>query len=161
MTGAETTIDAHLLRQLNFFDELDDQQLKKIAPLFESVSLAADSELFSEGEQADYLYILLAGRVSLAQVIPGRSRRQTVVSTLSRGQLLGWSALLPDSCWQASAHTLKPCRLLRVAAVRIREVCEKDCAIGYLMMKKALAAVGQRLADSRLQQLDIYGQAND
>lgn len=157
MPGAQNTVDDQLLRGLSLFEGLDDKRLAKIASCFTPLNIPADTDLLSEGEDADQLYILLEGRVSLSVSIPGRAPCETTVSTLSRGQVVGWSALLPGNLWKASAHSLKPCRLIRVPGNVIRDLCEQDHEIGYFLMKNALVAVGQRLADCRLQLLDIFG----
>jgi|GEM_PF-989931 len=157
MTGTLNSVDARLFRGLSLFAGLDDKRLAKIASQFTPLDIPAEAELLQEGEDADQLYILLEGRVSLSVAIPGRAQHETVVSTLSRGQLLGWSALLPNNFWKASAHTLKPCRLLRASGKAIRDLCERDHEIGYCLMKNALVTVGQRLEDCRLQSLNIFG----
>ncbi|TQV86138.1 cyclic nucleotide-binding domain-containing protein [Exilibacterium tricleocarpae] len=161
MASAQNAVDSQLLRELSLFEGLDRLRLEKVAALFTLVDIPVDTELLREGGQADYFYVLLEGRVALSVSIPGRAHYETTVSTLSKGQLVGWSALLPDGVWQASAHTLKPCRLLRVTATAVRDLCEADHEIGYRIMKNALAAVGQRLAGSRLQFLDIFGSRDD
>lgn len=153
-------INDQLFRGLSLFAGLDDQHLAKIAALFTPLNIPADTELIHEGEVTDHLYVLLEGRVSLSVSMPGKAQHETVVSTLSKGQLLGWSALLPNSTWQASARSLKPCSLISIPAKSVRELCEQDHEIGYCLMKNALASVGQRLADSRLQALDIFGAPN-
>ncbi len=150
-------INDQLYSSLSLFAGLDDQRLAKIAALFTPLTIPAGIELLHEGEPADHLYILLQGRVSLSVSIPGKAQHEAVVSTLSKGQLVGWSALLPNSTWQASVRSLKPCRLLSIPSTSVRELCEQDHEIGYRLMKNALASVGQRLADSRLQALDIFG----
>ncbi len=153
-------INDQSFHSLSLFAGLDDRCLAKIASLFTLLNIPAGTELLHEGELADHLYILLEGRVSLSVSIPGKAQHETVVSTLSKGQLVGWSALLPNSTWQASVRSLKPCRLISIPATTVRDLCEQDREIGYYLMKNALAIVGQRLVDSRLQALDIFGGSN-
>ena len=88
--------------------------------------------------------------------VPGRAPEKSIVSTISRGELLGWSALLPGRMWQATARTLKPTRLLAIDGTKLRELCDRDHEIGYAVMKHVLTVVGQRLTESRLQLLDMF-----
>jgi CRP-like cAMP-binding protein len=154
---AENTVTTELIRELGLFEGLDDQRLQALASLFTAVDIASGAEFIRDGESADYLYVLLEGRVAISVSIPGRAAYETVVSTLSKGQLVGWSALLPETDWQATVSALKPCRLIRARAESIRQLCEQDPVIGYCLMKNALVVVGQRLSESRLQLLDIFG----
>ncbi len=157
MARVQNTVDDHLLRGLSLFQGIDNKRLRKIASHFTAFDIPVDTEILREGEIADHFYILLEGRASLSVSVPGRTRYETIVSTLSKGQLLGWSALLADNLWKASAYSVKPCRLIKCPGNVIRDLCEQDHDIGYWMMKNTLVAVGERLAESRLQLLDIFG----
>jgi CRP/FNR family transcriptional activator FtrB len=158
MVVRQSIVDSNLMKTFVFFDDINEAGLAKLAELATVLEVPADTELLREGEPADYVYILLEGRVSLCLPIPGKVCADTAVSTLSKGQLLGWSALLPCSRWQASVYTLKTCRFVRVSAAELRSLCEHDYELGYHIMKNALTAVGQRLSECRMQQLDIFGE---
>lgn len=157
MVVRQSIVDSNLMKTLVFFDGLNEGGLAKLAELATILEMPADTELLREGEPAEYVYILLEGRVSLCLPMPGKVCADTAVSTLSTGQLLGWSALLPCSRSQASVYTLKTCRFVRFSAAELRSLCEHDHELGYHIMKNALTAVGQRLSECRMQQLDIFG----
>lgn len=144
------------LKKYGFFKPLTDERAAAIAALSSVRDLPADTEVLREGQQADNLYLVLEGRLSLAMYVPGRAAEKSIVSTISRGELLGWSALLPGRMWQATARTLKPTRLLAIDGTKLRELCDRDHEIGYAVMKHVLTVVGQRLTESRLQLLDMF-----
>lgn len=160
MTHQQALSDPSVLRKIKRYSGLNADDAAGIADIASIREVPANTDLFTAGEPADRLYILLDGRVSLSIPVPGRSHSESVVTTISKGELLGWSALLPDHVWQTSARTLKACRLIQIPGPELRDVCEQNTDIGYHITKLALNAVGQRLTESRHQILDIFGQAD-
>lgn len=161
MITFDSPVDGRLLQNLELFAALSAEQCDRLAQPFQAMALKEDERLFAEGEPADKLYIVMEGRVALAVSMPGKRWQDSVVSTVSKGQLLGWSALVPNSRWQATAFAVKPSSLLCAPAESIQALCDADREIGYLLMRTALNAVGQRLSDCRLQYLDIFGQNDE
>ncbi|MFV8750266.1 cyclic nucleotide-binding domain-containing protein [Nannocystaceae bacterium ST9] len=116
------------------------------------------SELFHEGELADTLRIVVDGRISLELSVPGRP--PMILAALSRGDLLGWSALLgrgSSVAWTTTARAAKLSHCLAFPAAALRELCELDHELGYFVMQHAFEVVAQRLADARVHMLDLYG----
>lgn len=149
------------LKKYSFFKPLTDERAEAIIASAKTTNIPADTEVLREGQQADNLYLVLEGRLSLAMYVPGRPPEKSIVSTISRGELLGWSALLPGRMWQATARTLKPTRLLVINGAELRALCDRDHETGYSVMKHVLAVVGQRLTESRLQLLDMFAHPDD
>ena len=132
-----------------------DDHLARVAAIARRLDAPGDVALFGEGDAADTAYFLIAGRVSLALRIPGRA--DAIVATLSAGELVGWSALLPARTWTATARTLEPASLLAIPGKDLVELCELDHELGYYVMRNALSTVAGRLSDTRLQLLDMFG----
>lgn len=115
--------------------------------------------IFGEGEPADVLRIVVDGRIALELGAPGRP--PISVAALSRGDLLGWSALLGRAGssvpWSTTARATKPSHCLAFDGSALRELCEFDHELGYYVMRHAFEVVAQRLTDARVQLLDLYG----
>jgi len=142
------------LRQLDFFDGLSDAAVGALAALSRWETAAEGATVISEGDPAEVARVLVEGRVSLALRIPGR--RDEVVSTLSTGELLGWSALTPGRCWNASARAVKPCIFIAMPRAALVAHCDADPALGYALMRRAFDVVAARLHDTRLQLTDMF-----
>ncbi|MEL0081418.1 MAG: cyclic nucleotide-binding domain-containing protein [Gammaproteobacteria bacterium] len=161
MSNSAIRIDPGLTREMELFRELGEEDAASLAAIASLREVAGKTDLFSQGDAADSLYILVEGRISLAIQVPGRAHAESVVSTVSTGELLGWSALLPDRVWQVSAHVIKPSRLIDIPGAELRQLCERNCGLGYKIATRMLAVVGQRLTESRVQFLDIFGQTSE
>lgn len=118
--------------------------------------VGAGATVFAVGGRADVVRFVLSGRVAL-QFEYGSGREMTV-GTASAGDLLGWSALRSgDPTWTLTAHTTKATRFLVLPGDALRELCEQDREFGYCLMRYVFEAVAERLADARLQLVDVYG----
>ncbi|MFW2382185.1 MAG: hypothetical protein ACN4GZ_10530, partial [Acidimicrobiales bacterium] len=77
--------------------------------------------------------------------------------TLHSGEMLGWGWLFPPHRWSFSALALDPTTLIRFDAEQLRALQDEDCALGYVMMKRFAQVMTNRLAATRLQLVDFYG----
>lgn len=161
-------VSAGELRELALWSLLGPDHLERVARIARRRDVASGVVLFREGEPADTFYLVIEGRVSLSLRVPGRE--DAIVGTLSSGELLGWSALLPASrasqgteegtsqrTWTATARTLAPTALLVIPGKDLVETCKLNHEIGYYVMRSALSVVAGRLRDTRLQLLDMFG----
>jgi CRP-like cAMP-binding protein len=119
---------------------------------------APADQLFRQGQPARELSVVLSGRISLTLDVPGKP--PVSVAALSRGDLLGWSALLggpTETTWSASAVASKHSTCLSFPGAALRELCERDHELGFFVMRHAFEEVAKRLRDCRVQLLDVYG----
>ena len=113
------------------------------------------AHLARQRQPAETFYIILAGRVEVKLVAPGRE--QMVFETLAAGEVVGWSWLLPPHRWQFDARALAETRVLAFAADCLRDLLEADHDLGYRLLTWLLAAFSTRLQGMRLQFADAYG----
>ncbi|MFO7562364.1 MAG: cyclic nucleotide-binding domain-containing protein [Enhygromyxa sp.] len=155
---ADTELVLAELAQLPIGETLGRDHLARLAQIGSIERFSAATCLFREGEPALDLRLIVSGRVSLTLEVPGRA--PMIVASLSRGDLLGWSALqgwAGPSTWSASAMSSKASVCLRFPGAGLRELCEADHELGFCLMRHAFGVVGRRLRDCRVQLLDLYG----
>lgn len=146
------------LMQLPIGELLGRDHLAQLASIARLEDYPADTSLFAAGDAADDLWMLISGRVCLSIEIPGQE--SAMVAALSRGDMLGWTALrgwseaIPRT---AAARVTKPARAMRFSGAELRELCDLDHELGFYIMRHAFEVVMQALADSRMQLLDVYG----
>jgi CRP/FNR family cyclic AMP-dependent transcriptional regulator len=80
-----------------------------------------------------------------------------VVSTLSAGEIVGASWLVPPYRWTFDARAVELTRAIGMDAQCLRGKCEADHDLGYALMKRFLPIFVKRLEATRLQLLDVYG----
>jgi NTE family protein len=102
---------ADFLRNVEVFSGLSESMLEELAGLAEGVSLARGETLFSEGEEADAVYVVRVGHL---EVLQRDGDALAPINTLTRGAVLGELALLSDSTRSATVRALRDTELLRI-----------------------------------------------
>jgi CRP/FNR family cyclic AMP-dependent transcriptional regulator len=143
------------LQRLPIAEELGKTRLERVAEVAHLEEYEAGTLLFREGEPADHPRIVISGLVSLLMNVPHQG--ELVVNTVSDGELLGFSALLPRHRWRSSARTSQPTRCLRFDGEALRTLMEMDHELGYQVLRVAFRVSTDRMGDGFIQILDIFG----
>jgi CRP/FNR family transcriptional regulator, cyclic AMP receptor protein len=116
---------------------------------------APGERILRAGEPADAFFLVGSGRVAIETDVPGRG--PVTLETLESGELLGWSWLVPPHRTSFDARSLGTSRLLALDGACLRAKCDGDPALGYDLLKLLAAAYVERLTETRLRLLDLYG----
>jgi CRP-like cAMP-binding protein len=144
-------ISLELLRRYPFFAGLDEQELKALASISEQVQKPAGEILFEEGQTAVAFYLLLEGSVALSFNSPLEPGAQIHVDEVNPGEPFAISALIPPHVLTHTARTTNACRMIRIDAPALRELCEQDCRVGYTLLRQVAIAAMERLNFTRVQ----------
>jgi len=148
------TID-ELLEGIDVFRGLGDDHLDLIAGCALNRVFADGDALLTENEQANTFFALRHGTVALETYVPERGA--VVIETLHGGDVLGWSWLFPPHRTMFDARARGVVRALAFDGVCLREKCEQDPQLGYVLMKRFAEVMVERLQATRLRLLDVYG----
>ena len=146
-----------LLDAEEFFRGLDADYLDLIAGCGTNTHFDAGTMIFREGEPADTFYVLRSGKVALEIHVPERGA--LVIETLGPGELLGWSWLFPPYKWHFDARAIDGTSAVALDGACLRGKCDDDPRLGYLLMQRFARVSQERLQATRLQLLDVYGNA--
>ncbi len=131
-----------------------------LAPLASASTLVAMPEgrrIFEEGAAAAKFWLIRHGKVALDIHVPGRAR--IFLETLSDGDLLGLSWLSPPLPWQFGAVAIADTTAYELDAAAVLAACDQDAALGYQLLRRAMAAASRRLQATRVRLLDVYAGA--
>jgi CRP/FNR family cyclic AMP-dependent transcriptional regulator len=119
-------------------------------------SLVRGDVLFEAGDKPDNLYVVLAGRIAIAnRSIDGR---ESVMALMETGDLFGEMGMLDGLPRSAEARALEASRVLAVPYEPVRELFEHEPTLLWgvvRMLSGRLRAVDEALADSVF--LDVTG----
>src|SRR4051812_29401036 len=101
-----------LLRSMDLFADLADDQLSKIARLLKEQKFAENEAIFAQDEPGDALYIVLHGRVRIATT--DHFGRERVLAFYGPGEFFGDMAVLTGAPRSASASASSDVRLLQL-----------------------------------------------
>jgi CRP-like cAMP-binding protein len=142
-----------VLRTSPFTQDLSAEHVRFLVGCARNARYRAGEYLVRAGEREESLFLIRQGDVSVEA--PGPAGAPVVVETLGPGELLGVSLLTP-----VTAHL--DCRAREtVLALALDSRCllakmEADPVFGYALSMRLLEHTYQRLAQARLQCLDVY-----
>ena len=142
-------VSPEMLRRFSCFSPIQEESLKALATIASEEMVPAGRCLFSEGEPAGCLSLLIDGEVDIQYRLANGELR--TIDTLIAGDLLGWSALVPPYKMTGIATTNKASRLIRIQAQPLRDICERDPALGYRLVTQVARLLADRLDGTRVQ----------
>lgn len=142
-------ISPEALRRYPHFADMSEDHLKTLAMNAFEETIPAGTQMFGEGDAAEYFSIIVKGEIDI-QYLLGDEHRQTV-DTLVAGDLLCWSALVEPYKASAFGTATKDTQLIRIKAENMREMCEADPMLGFRLMKRIARLLGDRLQNALVQ----------
>jgi CRP-like cAMP-binding protein len=114
----------------------------------------AGARIFSEGDSAHKIYLVLKGTVDLEVKVPDNGPVQA--HQLGRGGLLGWSPVLGHGPLTATARARTACRLAALDAEQIRMLSERDAQFQSELLRATAEALAERLRSMRVRLPDQH-----
>ena len=139
---------AHAILNSELFADLSPRQAQRLDRLAERVRFKTGAVLFSAGEPAERLYVVLEGAVELRMPVPGWWGIDTPhqkMTTVRPGQIAGWSALAEPCVYSLTAVASERCATARFEASALRELMGADPELGNRIRARALSVVSRRL----------------
>ena len=114
--------DTALLNDVALFTELSTDELALLAAAAERHELQRNDLLFSEGDEPDRLYVVVTGRIAIAnRSIDGR---ESMISLMERGDLFGEMPLFDGLGRSAEARALEASEVLSIPYGPLQEIYE-------------------------------------
>ncbi len=153
---ADVMVDASLLSSVDLFRDVDPDVISSLAESAVEKSLWRGDVLFNEGQEPDALYIVMSGRIAIAnKSIDGR---ESVVALMEDGDLFGEMGLFDGLGRSAEARALEPSRVAEIPYPPVRETYEQHPELLWRvvdMLARRLRSMDEALADSVF--LDVTG----
>jgi CRP-like cAMP-binding protein len=142
-------VEAEDLKNIRFFDNYTEEQLKTIALMSMIKNYKVRQVLFEQYDQLSEVLVLLEGTLSLG-ISLGQEKR-IHLGTIEEGQLFSWSAVFSPYISTAWVIAVTPATVLSVDAKKLNHEIEKDCDFGFKTMSKIAQTISHRLSDTRFQ----------
>ena len=135
-------VTLELLTTIEAFNGMDQGQLSKLQPNCQELDFNQGDKLFTEGDSAEHLWIVVNGRVDLRFELPaGRptSQEHTVSSVdIDKrdpvAQTFGWSCFVPPD----------RTKIVRISKESLIRLFDEDCKMGYVFLTYLITVVGYR-----------------
>lgn len=142
------------IKSIPWFLELQPESIERLSGIANLCSFAPGDVIFTEGEQHPILYILVEGKVLLESFVPGHGVLPIFVAESL--DVIGWSSMTPVVRQKTStARALENTVALSFGAEPLMELCETDCELGFVIMRRLSNIVASRYLNHRLHLLEL------
>ena len=145
------------LRTIPPFEDLDEDTLQLLEPLFYRFNCPAGTVVFEQGDPAVYLYMLQRGTVTVRyKPYDGPPINLTQIPA---GGVFGWSAVVGNPAYTSGAVAKEDLDAIRVRGADLRGLAVQHPKVGRIILDKLAAKVSTRWKDSTRQARQILEEA--
>lgn len=121
-------------RSYRFFDGMRIPHLGLLIQCASEKTYQAGEILFKEGDPVEKFFLIKSGSLAL---YPEPVAETRVVKTAKRGDVLGWSCLIPETAWHLSGQALSPTSVTILDRERLLAAAEKNPEFGCELLERA------------------------
>jgi CRP/FNR family cyclic AMP-dependent transcriptional regulator len=147
---AKAMVTKERIASLDIFKGLSPEEIGEIAELCEEVIFRDGERVLSEGERAEYFFVLEKGSVDLRFELPYReSSKEMTVSSINPGECFGWSAMVSPYKATLSCYSTENSKAIRIRGDEILGLCKENNHVGFIFMQNLATVIGDRLTIQR------------
>lgn len=145
-----------ILAGVEFFSDLTEDELARVASLAHLRSVGKDSTIFNAGDEADAVYVVARGKVKI--VVASSDGKEFILTVLGAGQVFGEMAMLEPAPRSAAVVTVTASELLVLNRRDFQHLLNTSPGIS----RKLLSVLSRRLrrANAKMESLaymDVAG----
>lgn len=143
-----------VLKRSDLFHYLDESDLKKVAEMCTVEEFKPGEIIFRQGKEAEKVYVIESGLVSLQLELGSTERRQ--IQAASNFECFGWAATVPPYRRLSMAKAVEKTRVLAFDGMELRNLVDTDpklCAeiaggAAYVISLRIRSAFSQLMGDA-------------
>jgi CRP/FNR family transcriptional regulator, cyclic AMP receptor protein len=146
-------VSVDILKQFDFFQGFNDEQIKKLADMATEESYKAGFQLWKKGDPAQNLYLLEVGKIVLViDTYMGTARppMQVTVDIVTKGDAMGWSSVIEPYVYTLGARCIDDSKAIAFDGAKLRELLNKDITLGYKFMQATAKVIAIRLTHTEI-----------
>jgi CRP-like cAMP-binding protein len=149
-------VSIETLRNFSLFDHQDDVMLARIAKLAEEHIIEAGGILFSQGDPAKYLFLVMEGTIVLTMNV-GQKGAQTLeeLEPLGKDRVVGWSSMVKPHVYKMGAYARQRSHVIAFDGNRLHQLFDENPSFGYYFMQRLNEVIGSRLIGKCVQLMSL------
>jgi CRP-like cAMP-binding protein len=132
-----------IFEELPIFQGLTPQQIQQLRPIFIPCDCYMGTNLFEQGDPAEYLYLVAEGEVTIRY--KPEDGPPIIIARIKPGGVVGWSAALGNRFYTSAAVCSDSAQLVRVRARDLRRLYEVYPDTGILVLDRLASVIAERL----------------
>jgi CRP-like cAMP-binding protein len=147
------TIDKVDLLNVPFLKGLASDDLVLLSEMTTRKSFDKDTIIFSQGDRADQLYILMHGEVSIRY--KPHDDEVIAVTSIEEGGVFGWSAALGRKAYTSSAIATLKSEALSIRGEDLHGLCLTNPKTGVVILERLAGVIAERLRNTHKHIIDL------
>jgi CRP/FNR family transcriptional regulator, cyclic AMP receptor protein len=139
-------MDISLLRTINIFEGLNDDELEKIFKLAKIRVFPAKTVILEEGKRGGALHIIVKGKVRVAKRVEGQ--KDKVITALSPQSIFGEMSLFDNLPYSASVTAAEETRCMVIPKADLDNLLQQDLSLAYKVLTQIITILSQRLRNT-------------
>jgi len=135
-----------LLKKVNLFETLFENELKKIEKVCRNETFPATTVIFKEGDPGDRCYVLMNGEVRISKFIPNIG--EEALAMLKPGDYFGEMALIDNFPRSAHAIANTDAEVLAINKTELDKILIMDHELGYKILWAFTKTLSKRLRET-------------
>ena len=131
--------DIQTLNSLDFFADLNFDELEQVAPLMHLMKVTEGEVLTRRGEPARTFFIILSGNFMLS------FKDERSFTLHNKGDIIGWSTVVTPFRYKGTATALTDGLALSMPGQEFLDLVQSNSAIGDKIMQKINKIVSERM----------------
>ena len=120
----------------------------------------AGERIFEAKSPAEYLYVVNEGMVEIRfNVTYFNATKEITLERRLKGDALGSSALSKPNIYTLSALAVQDSELIKFKASDIKQLCDENAHLGYVVMNNISEVIGERFASVQKILVDVIQQS--
>lgn len=144
------------LLQTPVFMGMTEEQTDQVLPLMELCLHPPDQVIFQQGQKAEYLYILLRGKVVIRY--KPYDGPPLIIAHIEPGGVFGWSSTLGRETYTSDAITADEMVAYRIGSSQILRLYELCPETGVILLQRLANVISQGLTETQSQVFEMLSQ---
>jgi CRP/FNR family cyclic AMP-dependent transcriptional regulator len=142
-----------IANEIDFFKGIDPTIMEKIVNICSEQNYTKDAVLFSKGDVADCLYILVEGTIKLVIENGG----SITYSLSDPGEVFGWASMLESGLRTASGVCATNLKVVRIEKEKLDAIFNTHPEVGLMVLKRLAKVISERLSNAYRDLLSARG----
>jgi CRP-like cAMP-binding protein len=149
MVYACQDIMLRMLDRLATFNDMNQEYVQLLQPLFEQYSCPSGATVIEQGQPADYLYLIVDGKVQVTY--KPYDGTPITVGHVEKDGVFGWSAVVGSRTYTSSVTAIEDLDTYRIHGNELRKLCVDHPEAGREILERIASAVSSRWTNSHEQ----------
>jgi CRP-like cAMP-binding protein len=111
------------LKKIDLFKNLSDKELKELEPYLITTALKKKGDIFSEGDQPEWFYIVSKGKVKITKL--SHEGKEIILEIISPPDIFGGVAVLRNFPYPANAVAMEDSEIIKISRKNLMRLVDR------------------------------------